>query len=241
MNNFLPPGWRYGETPHIAFIGGFGTTPQGYIEGVKRLAELHPLYDFDILNYSGNGYEGSLTLQKYADILSTVLEEYDTVDTLIGHSLGGAICLQTILDNPNRIKKLVLVNSLGIKINKLNQILWNNIKEPNPEILNNINKLTVQSFAQAYINNPLYYMRTMELCFKVNLEKDLHAMTIPTKIVWSTEDELLPVELGEKLKNTLPNADLVTFKGLHNPFQKGYKDFSAFWGKHIFPFIGAEN
>jgi pimeloyl-ACP methyl ester carboxylesterase len=239
MSKFLPAGWKYGTTkhPNSIFVGGFGATPLAYEEGIKLIAEQQPLYMFDIINYSGNGYKRSVSFKTYTQNLKSILDEYEHVDTLIGHSMGGGICLQTVLDNPGRIKRLILVNSLGVKIDRLDEIIWRNIAPPNQEVIKKAKTKFLKYFTQAYVNNPAYYVKTMELALKFDIKKELSKIDIPTLIIWSINDELIPLTLGKKLHENIRGSRFITFDGIHMPFQTDPERFAAFWKKHVIPFM----
>lgn len=235
---YLPPSWKFGsDEANMAFIGGFGGVPTIYHRGLKKIAPWHSLFQFDVLNYSSNGYDRKLELGFYADILAGILEEYPNVDTLIGHSLGGAITLKYLLNHSHRIKRIILINSLGVPIGKINEIAWNNIREPKPEILKRLNLSDIKGYMQAYINNPLYFTRTMDLCFKVDLRDEITDCQLDTLILWSDQDELLPLELGRSLHELLPESRFVPIKSYHNPFQLNEETIARIWEEHALPFL----
>lgn len=238
MNIYIPPSWKFGDSnPHVAFVGGFGTTPHAYHDAQKLIGKIDPLHVLDILNYSSNGFSKKITLDLYSETLANSLNSFPHIDTLVGHSLGGGICLKTLISKNHSIKKLVLINSLGVQIKPLDEIIKRNITEPNKALLKRVKLSFMPSFAQAYVNNPAYYIKTMNLALNVDLSDSLEKITIPTLIIWSTKDELFPLDVGERLHKKLPHAEFKTYNGTHNPLQTDPEAFAEYWKSEISPFI----
>lgn len=235
MSKYIPSTWHYGNYPsHIGVVPGFGTIPHIYKKGIDLLHEFHPMTILDILNYSGAGYE-KVTLSSLSKILSDTLQVYNSIDILVGHSLGGAICLNTVLEYNTHIKHIVLINSLGIKMDPLHHIIWKNLKGNKNEIVKQIDTNNTKYFAQAYIRNPSYYMKTLDLCFKVDLSKKLSSLKIPTTIISSTKDALIPIKHTEKMHSLIRNSTLLSYNGYHDPMISSPQPFADFWKEKILP------
>lgn len=88
------------------FVGGGGYfAPQA-----TRLARFFDVICPDLPGFAGSaGERGDMTVPGLARALIALLDELGIERfSLLGHSLGGAVALQTALDRPERITKLVL-------------------------------------------------------------------------------------------------------------------------------------
>ena len=74
---------------------------------------------------------------------------------------------------------------------------------PSPEFL-------ADRYREATSMTRLYWERPYDL----SLEKWLHRVTVPTRILWGEADRLLPVEQAPLWAELLPNATVKTFPGV---------------------------
>ena len=88
-----------------------------------RLApELRAVADLYALDHAGHGYSGhrptgqSYMLADYvadlAELIDTHFASHEQVD-LVGHSLGGIVCMLYAASFPEKVRKLVMIDSLG--------------------------------------------------------------------------------------------------------------------------------
>lgn len=104
---------RYGNGPPLmlqhGFLGGSGYwTPQLPTFG-RHFSLIVP----DFPGFAGSGaMEAPATVEGFAAALVGLLDELNVERTaLVGHSMGGMVALQTALDYPDRIERLVLYGS----------------------------------------------------------------------------------------------------------------------------------
>ena len=45
-------------------------------------------------------------------------------------------------------------------------------------------------------------------------------LTIPALIIWSSDDEIVPLAIGERLHENLPNSEMVVFKDVGHAIQE---------------------
>lgn len=143
---------------------------------------------------------------------------------LVGHSLGGWIALEIAVRSGARIKSLVLASSAGIRVpsvpradmfivppDELARLLfagdggpqWLAAQQTSPELLDIFDK---NRFAAA------------KLCwqprlFNPKLEKWLHRIDRPTRILWGAEDRFIPPAYGRRLAELIPGASLTLIPG----------------------------
>lgn len=168
--------------------------------------------------------------------------------TVIGHSLGGAIAMQLAHDRPDLVRRLVLVSAGGLgrqvhpmlraatlpgaprllklAVNRRTAAIYRAPRlhrslRLNPEVLSNLSRAgrgllspTGQdAFFQTLRNaiNPSGQRGSM-------LELEYLASALPTLIVWSREDPVVPVSHARQTHEFLPNSQLEIFEGsTHQP------------------------
>ena len=83
---------------------------------LEALAADYRVYAPDLLGYGGSDLPaGALTMERHVDTIAGFLDALDVeAPTVVGLSMGGAIGLGLALDNPDRIERLVLVDSYGL-------------------------------------------------------------------------------------------------------------------------------
>jgi pimeloyl-ACP methyl ester carboxylesterase len=243
---YYTAGW--GE-PLVVIHGG-GSDARAWWNNIRVLAEKYTVYAPDLPGYGGsqkldgNYYVPELTqfIDEFA--LSLGLKKF----YIMGHSLGGAVALNYTLKFPQKIRKLVLVDSLclGREVGLwlrffsipaivsslgavvggiLNMIVW---------ILKMVNPFNyILPFTQASVAVGVHISSFKEQTFI--LEQRLPELKIPTLVVWGAKDPVVPVTQAYRACKTIPDCQIEVFrKSGHNPNREELKKFS----KLLFGFLG---
>ncbi|MCE7915540.1 MAG: alpha/beta hydrolase [Nitrosomonas sp. PRO4] len=168
---------------------------------------------------------------------------------IIGHSYGGGVALAASIylaeSNPGLQKSLVLIDSIAYP-----QELPGFVKILATPVLGPLvtyalpNTLQVKNLLQkVYFNDDLIPQEAVDH-YAANLAKpdakyallttvrqilpdDLQAfsdnyasLTIPSLIIWSREDEIVPLAVGKRLHENLPNSKLVIMSGVGHAVQE---------------------
>jgi len=100
----------------IVLIHGLGGDLDNWLFNIDALAKRASVYALDL---PGHGQSSKTiadpTLRGLARALIQFMDEVGIEDAhLVGHSLGGAIAMQTALDAPDRVRSLALIGSAGL-------------------------------------------------------------------------------------------------------------------------------
>lgn len=137
--------------------------------------------------------------------------------TLIGSSLGGWLAVEMAILSPERIKKMVLVNASGIRMEGLpdafvlstdklyNALYYSDeakervqetiLKNPEMESVVIRNRISTSHLAwNPYFHDPKILNR-------------IYRLTMPVKIVWGKEDQLFPIQYGEAYHQLIPHSE----------------------------------
>jgi pimeloyl-ACP methyl ester carboxylesterase len=142
---------------------------------------------------------------------------------LVGHSLGGWMAAEVAVWYPERVKKLVLSNSAGIRVkgSPIADLFAMNVQELILACFDNLAAaapLMPAEFNTDYLIT-IYKERTTiaSLAWNPNydrkLERRLARISCPTLIVWGQNDRLIPVVYADAFQRAIPNSEVVKLEG----------------------------
>ena len=145
--------------------------------------------------------------------------------TLVGNSLGGWISAAYALAHPDKVDRIVLVDSAGLALANVPREVLLTLNPSTvgqmKQVLNLIlaNKALVtdaaaeQAFARRMKNNDGYTINAFVdsvLRKEDVLDTRLASVTTPTLIVWGRQDALTPIELGNRMHQGIKGSEIVT-------------------------------
>jgi pimeloyl-ACP methyl ester carboxylesterase len=183
--------------------------------------------------------DGHYAVSDQADLVADFIRQNDLRDlVLMGHSMGGAVTLMTYLKmqetDPGRLKKLVLIDSAGYP-QKTPWFIW---MSKVPGLNTGLSKVVSPRVATALVLKKSYYdkdkvteeqidtyayygslpgaaaavAQTARQIIPADIEgliaryKDIK---VPVLIIWGREDEVVPLAVGERFKQDIPDSQLV--------------------------------
>ncbi|MEU7055961.1 alpha/beta fold hydrolase [Streptomyces sp. NPDC046197] len=107
-------GPRDGDGVPLVFIHGWTADRHRWDHQMEHFSVERRVIRLDLRGHGESGGAGSRTIAEPARDVVTLLDHLK-VDrcVLIGHSMGGMIAQTIALDHPDRVERLVLVNSIG--------------------------------------------------------------------------------------------------------------------------------
>jgi pimeloyl-ACP methyl ester carboxylesterase len=141
---------------------------------------------------------------------------------LAGHSFGGQVAIEFCARYPQRVKKLILIASAGIRRRRLKAILllpWAKRLQFLPS--------KIKSWCYRLIGETDYasaspVMRaTMKLILKDDQRENMKKITRPTLILWGRRDRYTPVGEGRLTHRLIKNSVWAEFDARHDlPFSR---------------------
>jgi pimeloyl-ACP methyl ester carboxylesterase len=158
--------------------------------------------------------------------------------TVVGSSYGGAVAVTLALDYPERVEKLVLVDAV-INDEATNHPIMRLARIPGlgevitPFLVDSkafmkfrmqgtlapVNHHLITKDRIESVIRPLHAKDGHNAVLKAGrnwdanrIEKDAHLVNHPTLIIWGEEDNVIPIENGEKLYNSVLNSRFVVLK-----------------------------
>lgn len=211
-----------GEGPAVLVLHGWGGSSDSWLAFQKILAEEG--YKVIVLDFPGFGK--SITppepwdLQDYTNFVLDFTDKLGLEQFfLIGHSFGGRISIKFVIRHPEKVKKLILCDSAGIKPKpgfKTLIIFWmawlgNAIFTPKHFIRF---KDAARNFFYAFLRNKDYVKangtmkETIKRVLREDLLSELPQIKIKTLIVWGAVDRMVPLKYAHIFKEKIANSEL---------------------------------
>lgn len=175
------------------------------------------------LDLPGHGRSSESAMTAIKDLGAWLVDQISGPSILVGHSLGGAVCLRAALEDPSHVLGLVLLSSgprLPVSPQLLDE-LGNTEKYPGA-----VENILRWSFGKQA--DPHHVNRTRELllalpagllqadfqaCAEFDIRKRLQEIRVPTLVVFGAEDRMTPLFLGEELKSGIGSSRMQVISG----------------------------
>jgi len=108
--------WQSGSAGDVVvLIHGLGGCIENWMTNINVLGEHYRVFAFDLVGFGrSEKIEVPYTPEYFSGFVNEFIRSMDIEHAhLIGNSLGGAIAMQVAIDSPDRVDKLILVNSGG--------------------------------------------------------------------------------------------------------------------------------
>lgn len=225
------------EKPPLFLIHGFASSIYTFNLLIPLLKEHFTIVAIDLPGFGRSEKSTSFvySFQNYAEVVARCIEYFKLKNVnIVGHSMGGQIALYTVKRIPEKINKLILLSSSGY-LKRANKALilcthlpffqyYVRRKVRSKEVreyLKNVfyqHSLITQNHIEEY-RRPLqedgFYISLLRLLRyrEGDLPSDeLKNILTPTLLLWGKEDRVVPVQIGLKLANDLPNAKIITYE-----------------------------
>jgi pimeloyl-ACP methyl ester carboxylesterase len=229
----------YGSGDPILCLHGLGANIFSWRHFITPFSQNHKLI---LVDFKGSGKspkprDTHYSIEEKADeIYQLILDENLTNLTLVGNSLGGAVALLVAIrltqQDPNRLSKLVLIDSAGDKENVpahlklVRSILGAPVIYLAPSKLaakmtlrmcyydrKKPTKDQVEAYAAplATWGGRHALLHTARQCIPPNVDEliaKLSTIIVPTLILWGRQDKVIPLRVGELLHQGIPNSIL---------------------------------
>jgi pimeloyl-ACP methyl ester carboxylesterase len=221
----------------VVFLHGWGVGHRAYQGSVRQLAA----NELRVLAPALPGFSGTAPLPRrecslsgYAAWVVAFLDAIDVTDSvlLVGHSFGGGVATMTALEAPERVRGLVLVNSIGgAAVTAEGELVraparrvWDwgvhfarDVRLPSQvwRVLPVVASDVVPNLIQA----PRAFLRSAGLAWRADLTSELATLArrgLPVVVIWGRRDRLITDESFRALCHALGDASPITVPGGHN-------------------------
>ncbi len=210
-----------GQGSPIVFLHGAADSPKTFLPQAQKLAKTH-LCLMPYLPGHGRSHQitKSASLHDFTKAIHGLVTALNLNKlSLIGYSFGAAVAVDFTLKYPSLTEKLVIIDGLVLKAHL-----------PFSEAIPHIVGDYVNDSAQALRRSvPLKVLTSEELSadlfdlmlihkviHRVNFEKRLAQIKVPTLILWGQDDSVLPVSFAHRLRKGIRGSKLLIFPGGHS-------------------------
>lgn len=211
-----------GSGAPVILIHGYTSNLYTWRFNTPELAKGASVWSLDLpgFGYSDKPKAFGYTLADYADFMAAFMDaEGIPKATLVGNSMGGSIAMMTCLMHPDRVEKLVLIDSAGYPEEEsgffvftlmgypvfgellmsfnyrwvVKQSLLSGVYYDNGFVTDDV----VDSYYEVYKTEngkkaPLWVGRSFDWDNDLNTDR-IKTIGVPTLVIWGAEDTLIPV------------------------------------------------
>lgn len=255
-------GPREDPTP-IVLLHGMSSSLHTFEVWQTALQAQHRVISVDLPGFglTGPSPQGDYRIDAYTRFLLRLLDTLNLKQvTLVGNALGGEIAWQTAVLAPERVRKLVLIDSDGYPPSVLSMPMafqvasMRGLRWISERILP---RALVESSVRAVFGDPRKVTqekvdRYFELALRVGNRRALfqrmdqaqfgasagliRRVQQPTLVMWGEKDEMISPDMGRSFCRDIPHCTLVTFPGLgHLPQEEDPADTL----KVVLPFLAS--
>lgn len=204
-----------GEGRPLVLVHGLGASGRWWARNVRELRRHFTVYVIDLIGFGWSGGQ-SFALEKASSYLAKWMDALRIPRaSFVGHSMGGYIVADLASDHPERVDRVVLVDSAGLPFARgyrrhvLN--LLRALRYVSP-------RFVPVSLFDTLRAGPHTIWRGVRQVLASDLTEKLERVQAPTLVVWGAGDTLIPVETGERLSGHLRNGRFVRMERTgHNP------------------------
>ncbi len=212
-----------GDLP-IVVLHGWGA----HIESVAPiLTALEGASELIALDLPGFGEsdppEQAWDVDSYARFMIYFLDELGVERAhLVGHSHGGRVSIALAADEPERVGRLLLVNSAGLRpkrgwryrrrvaVAKLGRLVARIGGAPGRRLQE---RMRARVASRDYLEASEAMRGTFRAVIAADLSDRLPRIGAPTLLVWGDQDDDTPLWMGHRMEELIPDAGLVVLEG----------------------------
>jgi pimeloyl-ACP methyl ester carboxylesterase len=215
-----------GEGKPLVLVHGLAGRAENWLTLVPEFTRSgYQVYALDLLGYGRSqqpDVDYSIALE--SDILGEFLDSQKLAQPdIAGWSMGGWVSLKFAAEHPNRVHRLILMDSAGLLFDAVNAGALRPRTEP--QLAHMMAVLTphpqpvpgfwARDILRNFAENDWVVARSLE---SMGTGRDLmdgkmQTVTMPVLIIWGKEDILTPLSVGEGMHRGMPQSVLYVFDG----------------------------
>jgi pimeloyl-ACP methyl ester carboxylesterase len=199
----------------LLLLHGYGGTARWWVRNVRALAQGRRVYIPDVPGFGRSAMRARFTLDGAVDRLvawmATIgIERAD----VLGHSMGGMVALMLAARFPARVRAQVLCAPAGIPFTTgLPGIAWQAFRSRG----GGDHRFTPIVVTGSLRTGPRVMWQAVQQIRGLDIRTVLHAINVPTLLLWGDRDRLLPVGGARLIADAIPDARLMVVRGAgHN-------------------------
>lgn len=214
-----------GEGTPVILLHGWLCTLETMKPIANVLEKSFKVYNVDLPGFGKSDMPvKSFNTNDFGDFLNGFMKNLKIENPiLIGHSNGGRTILNYAGRSLGKIKKIILIDSAGIKPKRkasyyIKVYTFKTLKKflsifPDVEMFNNIRERVLGKFGSSdYKNSPEILRKTMSTIINEDQTSIMKNIKAPTLLLWGENDADTPLADGKIMEKDIPNASLITIQ-----------------------------
>lgn len=204
-----------GKKPTVIFLHGWGSSSWVWRGLADKFSDDFCVFALDFPGFGKSSIPNKpFGVGDYAEIVKSFIEKKNLKEViLIGHSFGGRIAIKLSALHPELVKKIILIDSAGLILNKEKLSARKNIAKIvkplfAPKFMKNTRDKIYQKIgSEDYVSNP-----ELKDTFVKVINEDLHPclpkIKAPTLLIWGENDKETPIEAAKVMKSEIKSSTL---------------------------------
>jgi pimeloyl-ACP methyl ester carboxylesterase len=244
---------RAGRGPSVVLLHGFASSIVTWRDTLPALARRRHVVAVDLPSFGGSDIRLDLSPSDYPRLVLGLMDRVGIPRaTLVGNSMGGGTAIVLAARHPERVERLVLIDSVGFKHDKGRPFVFRvTAWKPATRILEALpirRAMVAAGLRQSFHDDRLVTDERIDEYVAPLLRKGAVAaaqgvlasgevlsiperaaeVRVPTLVIWGREDALLPVALADSFVNAIPGARKVVIEGCgHLPQEERPAELAA--------------
>ena len=224
-----------GQGDAVVLLHGMADEKNSFVPAISELTENHRIILPDLNGHGENERDPKrdYSIAGHVAFLEAFFAKLGVDEfALGGNSMGGHVSAAYAVKNPEQVRKLILVNAPGLKLDDhvvyggfgakmesredfaamMQRVVHNPPSLPGP-IVDHLVDQTNQNFD--FINNLAVAVKQGA---DFDLKDRISEISVPTLILWGMEDEVVKLNVAEAYNALIPNSELVKIEDAgHSP------------------------
>ena len=246
---------RGGQGPPVVLLHGLASSIYSWSDVFAELAKRHDVVALDLPGFGGSDMPADLSFDTYPPVVLGLLDQLGlTRASLVGNSMGGAVAAAVASEHPERVQRLVLIDSAGLNL----------APKDRPALLRFIGALPVALLEHVPVRRALTRIAMRQVFFDPRLVTEerfeeyvapvlrpgavasissllrgprsdsaeflalLRRIRAPTLVLWGREDRWVPVAQADRFAAAIPGSRLTILAGCgHLPQEERPREVAA--------------
>ncbi len=207
--------------PPLVLVHGAGGSRLDWPPQLRRLAKAH-VFALDLPAHGRSGGEITANIRDHADAVCAFMDALAIERAVIvGHSMGGAIAQEISIHLPDRVAGLILI-ATGSKL-PVDPTLPQRIEEDTLNTIDWIIDWAWSADAPADLKRlgrerllavpPPVLQADYRACQEFDVRDYIDQIAVPTLVIGSDADRMVPLKFSRTLSERIPGAELVVIEG----------------------------
>lgn len=201
-----------GEGEPVVLVHGLSESTRLWYRNLPALAERYCVYLVDLPGFGAmRKFRRQFNLRTCAAWMDGWMQVVGLeAANLVGHSMGGYVAMELAALRPEKVTRLVLVDSIGIPFN----LTANRLVYPALKAIRRTTPAFWFCIGYDYLRaGPAMVWEASQQIAALDAVAVIASVRAPTLIIWGQDDDLVPFALGRQLHAQLAGSRLLSLPG----------------------------